>query len=308
LAQALRERGAEVAFVSQAGPGDCISVIEANGFAVSPPLAELPAGSDVAIVDHYDLDQAWESAAAKGGAAVVAIDDLANRRHNCKVLLDQNITATQPGRYDGLVPEDCTLLLGPQYALLRPEFTRAPRRERTGEVRRIAISFGGFDDANATAMAIRAILHSRLGNVTVDVVLDDAAPHAREVRALCSEKASLHYRGAVANMAALLADADMAIGACGISQWERAYLGVPTLLVTVADNQLPAAQRCAEAGVASHAGQIENLTDAKLARSIEALVSDRSRLQQYSRASLQLMGDGNGAAVVADSVLSMENR
>jgi len=263
------------------------------------------ARAEIAIVDHYGLDAEWERTIENGGAAVVAIDDLANRMHSCAVLLDQNITATIPGRYDRLVSNGCKLLLGPKYALLRTEFHRAERRERLGSVHRVAVSFGGFDHANATSLTIRAILQSSLRDEAIDVVLDQDAPHAAEVRQLCAGKDNLHYRGKVNDMAALLSQADLAIGACGVSQWERAYLGVPVILVTLADNQLPAAQRCAELGVAEHAGRVEDVSVSSLAQCIDALVFDKARLQHYSQTSLQLMGDGCGTAVVADCVLSL---
>lgn len=305
LAEQLRARGAEVTFVARSGPGDCIALIESAGFGVLPPSPDSMARAEIAIVDHYGLDAEWERTIENGGAAVVAIDDLANRMHSCAVLLDQNITATIPGRYDRLVSNGCKLLLGPKYALLRTEFHRAERRERLGSVHRVAVSFGGFDHANATSLTIRAILQSSLRDEAIDVVLDQDAPHAAEVRQLCAGKDNLHYRGKVNDMAALLSQADLAIGACGVSQWERAYLGVPVILVTLADNQLPAAQRCAELGVAEHAGRVEDVSVSSLAQCIDALVFDKARLQHYSQTSLQLMGDGCGTAVVADCVLSL---
>ena len=235
-------------------------------------------GVDAAIVDHYDLGAEWERAIARLGLPVAVIDDLADRPHDCALLLDQNITAMIPGRYDALVPPGCKLLLGPAYALLRPEFDAAKRRERSGGVKRIAVSFGGFDSPNATAVAIEALGRSSLRGVSTDVVLDPRAPHAAQVRQMCSVSDGFASRGR-SKIWRHCWRRPTSLGVCGVSQWERTYLGIPT----ACDDRAESTSRCAyvaQTGIAAHAGAIEDLTPAKLAGTIDAIAGDETLLRE----------------------------
>lgn len=107
---------------------------------------------DRLIIDHYAIDEVWEKHLRPYTKEIFVIDDLANRRHDCDVLLDQNFYRHMQHRYDGLVPTTCRLLLGPQYALLREEFyrVRETMRVRDGSLRRILVFYGGSDLTSET--------------------------------------------------------------------------------------------------------------------------------------------------------------
>ena len=138
---------------------------------------------DCLIVDHYALDARWERALRPHVRAIMAIDDLADRDHDCDLLLDQNFFLEPGPRYARRLPRAAGALLGPRFALLRPEFaaTREQQRERDGVLRRLFVSFGSFDPTNLTSRALRAIAAAGLDELAVDVVIGRDNPHRAEV-------------------------------------------------------------------------------------------------------------------------------
>ena len=169
------------------------------------------------IVDHYALDLRWESILRPRVGKIMVIDDLADRPHDCELLLDQNLYQDMETRYDPLVPATCAKLLGPKYALLRPEFAQARKnlRQRDGQVMRILVFFGGVDPTNETAKAIHALASIADRQFAVDVVVGSGNPHKQQIENLCAEHEGFHYHCQVDNMAELMAAADLAIGAGG---------------------------------------------------------------------------------------------
>lgn len=210
---------------------------------------------DWVVVDHYALDRRWEQAAVPPGLPCLVIDDLADRQHHADVLLDPNL-GRRTTDYDTLLPATCRRLVGPSFALLRPEFAaRRPeslRRRGEGNLRRILVALGGIDRENVTARVLDALAAAGLPQgVEVSVVLGAAAPWKAEIARHCADlpfPAELHV--AVTDMAAMMVAADLAIGAGGSSSWERCCLGLPTLLVVLADNQRTASAALCAAGAA----------------------------------------------------------
>lgn len=208
---------------------------------------------DWLIVDHYALDARWESAMRAHVGRLLAIDDLADRDHDCDVLLDQNFFIEAMARYQDRVPAGAELLLGPRYALLRDEFGEARQRlrERDGTVRRVLVCFGGFDGAQQTVRALEAIEAARLENVAVDVVIGTRHPQRSDIEAWCARHPESTLHVAIDAMAGLMSQADLAIGASGVMNWERACLRLPSIIASVADNQHPVAR-----DLAAHCGCI----------------------------------------------------
>ena len=271
LAQVLQERGAQVEFKDESG-------IEAV---------------DWLVVDQYSLDAAWESRMRQKAAKILVIDDLADRRHDCDVLLDQNWFPDAERRYAGRVPARCRMLLGPRYALLRPEFSRAEKRQRDGKVRRVLVSMGGMDPGNETSNAIR-LLKGR--GVAVDVAVGAVNPHREEIAHLCAQAGfELHLQPS--NMAQLMEAADLAIGAGGTTTWERCCLGLPALQLAIAPNQEAHTRALADAGLVTYAGR--SLTEHSL---LQAL-GNSEMLKEQSRRVAELV-DGLGASRVAAALLA----
>jgi UDP-2,4-diacetamido-2,4,6-trideoxy-beta-L-altropyranose hydrolase len=326
LADALRERGAQCRFVCREHPGHLIENIRQRGFEVRtlPHRAGwCPTGTDSAhaawvgadwetdaqetelgagktapdwlIVDHYALDARWERALRPHVGRIMVIDDLADRPHDCDLLLDQNLQA-RPDRYRGLIPETCQRLLGPRYALLRPQFLEARKslRERDGQVRRILVAFGGVDAQGATLLALEAIARLDRPDIAVDVVITSACPHRQEIEARCGKLPNVRLHVDVENMAGLMAAADLAIGAGGSMTWERCCLGLPSLAISIAENQRSIAEACARLGTLTHIGTLSEVDVSCLAEQISILLRSPARLIDMSRSAMELV-DGHGS-------------
>lgn len=261
---------------------------------------------DLLIVDHYGLERAWEAGMRPHVQRILVIDDLADRDHDCDLLLDQDaLIESDSSRYSTLVPVHCHILRGPRYALLRPEFSEMRKilASRPSFVGRLLVFFGGSDLPNETAKAIQALLLLSKQGIRVDVVIGEANKHRQEISYLCEQlsNATLHVQ--VQNMAELMAIADVAIGAGGSTVWERCCMGLPSLVTAIADNQEEVTATLAKLGVIDRlqAGVKSSVDD--YVRGIESMLVDVEGRRRQSEQCLTLV-DGEGAARVAMAIVS----
>lgn len=317
LADALRNAGHTAFFVCRRLPGDMQDVIKSNGFSadmleaadVSGDRVETAAwlsrsgGADWLVVDHYGLDEAWETPMRAWCRRILVIDDLANRRHDCDILLDQNLRDDNP--YQMLVPQQARQLMGPRFALLRREFLMAREglSRRDGVVRRILVFFGGGDFNGETLKALDALAGLDPRGITVDVIVGASNPNQAQIAAKCVE-ANLNYHCQVSDMAQFLSRADLALGAGGVSSWERLALGVPALVVAVADNQVENMRQLEKHGVALALGRAEEVTPQRIAAALEATLSAPEALRAMSEKALTLVDAQGAARVVAEMLVS----
>lgn len=256
-----------------------------------------PQGCDLLIVDHYERDAKFETACRPWAQRIMVIDDLANRRHDCDLLLDQT-----PGRreddYRPLVPTECDLLLGSRFALLRPQFAAAraqalERQRESQNMQRVLVSLGASDPRNITRIVLEGIAQTGI-DIAVDVVTGAASPHGEGLRDTANSMAqTVEFHAQVTDMASLMMRADLVIGAAGTSSWERCCLGLPSLVVIVADNQNLTAEELASAGAARLLGRSDALTPAAVARAVSDLAKDSSDLRGMGERAAQLC-DGRG--------------
>lgn len=255
-----------------------------------------PTGCDLLVVDHYGLDRRYESAARDFARRILVIDDLADRDHDCDTLMDAT-AGRNASDYAAHVPTHADLLLGPAYAPLRPEFAtaRAQRMTHPRDYRRMLINFGGTDPDDATGTVLTALSEMRLpDDLHIDVVLGHGARHAVSVTArisALSDHFQLHLD--TPDMVSLLAAADIAIGAGGVSALERCCLGLPSILIVIADNQRLVAASLAQAGAAYIARDGKDA-----ARQAIALLEDRPAQRTMAAIAASLC-DGRGAARIA---------
>ena len=248
---------------------------------------------DWLVVDHYALDIRWENVLRGSAKKIMVIDDIADRQHDCDVLLDQNFYADVQLRYQGKVPEHCQLLLGPRYALLRDEFRimREQVKPRTGQVKRILVFFGGVDADNYTGLAIKALAELAVNALHVDVVIGAQHPCRQEIEAACAGQGYVcHVQ--TSRMAELMAVADLAIGAGGSATWERCCLGLPALAICTADNQQRQIADAAQEGLLYAPSIVADWVVAIKRHAIALLENDHLRWH-LSRRAMQAV-DGRG--------------
>lgn len=300
LAQRLRkEQNAKVIFIMRKLLGNLIDVVRKQSFAVLvlPPAGqdyklngyglwltvpmEVDAqqtikvlqhylqehGCDVVdrlIVDSYALNEQWELMLRPYCREIMVIDDLANRRHDCDILLDQNFYLNKDVRYAGLVPEHCKMLLGPEHALLREEFYEAKKhlRKRDGNIKNILVFYGGSDLTNETEKAIEALvqLHDEGYSFTADIITGVSNFRRKKIEKICSKYNFFHYYCQVSNMAEFMNKADLMLGAGGSTTWERLYMELPALVTAVAENQIQGCRDCSQAGLIDYLGESEKVT------------------------------------------------
>lgn len=212
---------------------------------------------------------------------ILVIDDLANRSHDCDLLFDQNLQ--EAGRYRGLIPDSCTSLIGPKYALLRPQFAAARQglRPHDGQVKRLLVFCGGTDAGGETLKALEALRLLGQPQLTIDCVIGMANPHHAAIEAACRTlpNASLHRQ--VEDMAALMLAADLFIGAGGSISWERCCLGLPGLVVATADNQMELSMALDKVGAQRFWGRAVMVSISDLADQVIAMLEDQKMRRKW---------------------------
>jgi UDP-2,4-diacetamido-2,4,6-trideoxy-beta-L-altropyranose hydrolase len=326
LAGALKERGAQIRFISRHLPEHLKNMLAAKGHEFlllnssssvaeaiaddikhanwlgtsqhSDAKASIQALSDQVwkwlIIDHYALDARWESSLRKTAQNIMVIDDIADRQHDCDVLLDQNYYADMESRYVGKVPNHCKLLLGPRYALLRDEFRQLHKqaKPRSGPVKHLLVFFGGVDADNYTGLVVEVLSGIAIPGLHVDVVIGATHPNLLQIKAACGRhKFICHVQ--TDKMAELMASADLAIGAGGSASWERCCLGLPAVLVALADNQIDIARELGLFGACAYVGSSAEANMEILRHVIIDLVSKDDQLNRLSVKAFSLV-DGLG--------------
>jgi UDP-2,4-diacetamido-2,4,6-trideoxy-beta-L-altropyranose hydrolase len=273
LADALRECGAQSTFICRPLAGHLLDLIQHRGYtakslapaddAFTPSLDRFHAkwlgtdwASDAAqtqqalgdqvvdliVVDHYALDRRWEQTMRPHTRRIMAIDDLADRPHDCELLLDQNL-GRQAQDYDGLVSRHTQMLIGPAYALLRAEFPQwrkySLQRRAHPQLKNLLITMGGVDQSNSTAQVLGALTHCELpSDLNITVVMGPTAPWLAQVQAQAAAMpCPTQVLAGVSNMAQIMAESDLCIGAAGSTSWERCCVGLPAIQLVLASNQ-----------------------------------------------------------------------
>lgn len=307
LAQVLQKSGYKVIFICREYPGHLIETIKAQGFVVKVlPFHDKKVyqeqkfsndygkwlwltqeqdvhdilgcdsfvGQNCLIIDHYGLDAQAEMKLRAVFEKIMVIDDLANRRHDCDILLDQNFYLDFALRYQNLCPTHCIQLLGPQYALIRPEFLEARNRRQTfAKLKNIVVYMGGADPKNITEAIVLELLKLKdAGSYHIDVVVGVVNPYKERISALCQAHSFLHYHDHPVYYLDLLIQADLAIAAGGASSYERCIIGLPSIVFSIAENQDKICSDLASWGAQMHLKDllelgvtVQGLTEEKLA-------------------------------------------
>lgn len=321
LAQAWQDAGGVVSFVMNRESPGLEARLSSEGMEVVY-LSALPGSDDDAmqtinigiqrkakwiVIDGYQFRVGYQRVIKDGGFFVLFIDDYGHADYqHADMILNQNIYASEkayPKR------ESYTrLLLGTRYALLRREFWcwKKWKREIPEVARKVLVTLGGSDPENVTTKAVQALREGDVNHMEVAIVIGPANPHFEVIKnGLSHASFGCHLLSSVADMSELMAWADVAVSAGGSTCWELAYMGLPTLILVLAENQGPIAEGLEKAGIGMNLGWHE---DVETDRIVQALKWIRSKKE--TRAGMSQRGrsmiDGMGAMRVCDCLLKKE--
>ncbi len=245
------------------------------------------------VLDGYRFDAAFQERIKATGQRLLAIDDYGHAvAYAADLILNQNLSA-RPDLYPGR-REGSRLLLGTRYVLLGHAFRARRPRVRTGPANRVLVTLGGVDPHNVTEMILRAIARMKRTEVHVRAVVGPGNPHAERLETAFAEARNrIELVQNPPDLAELMEWADLAIAASGTTAWELAYLGVPSLLLSTADNQRDVAASLAREGAAQDLGTHVELTEARVAHALEVLLDSPEEREAMSRRARKLV-DGQG--------------
>jgi UDP-2,4-diacetamido-2,4,6-trideoxy-beta-L-altropyranose hydrolase len=340
LADILKERGVDSWFISHDRPGNLLSSIKDRGHRVyvladdscssqfepdgkptahahwlgcawQDDLRQTKSAIEVLmpdwlIVDHYALDLRWEQPLRGYCSKLMVIDDLADRPHSADLLVDQTF-GRAPEDYRQWVPRDCEVLTGAKYALLRPEFIKLRQysllRREKGRLKHLLIAMGGIDKDNITGEVLDTLNQCSIlpENCRITVIMGANSPWTSSVLQQAAVLPwSIDVKVNVPDIASIMADCDFSIGAAGATSWERCCLGLPTIMIVVAENQRTLAQSLEKAGAAlviHEAKRIRTLLPSLLAR----LLGDLSLMYEMGRSAADIT-DGNGTQAIVKAM------
>lgn len=337
LAEELKDRGHEVIFISRELRGHLCDLINQRGYQVYclPSQNKIINNCDTKhaqwletsweidaqqtieiidkyikcvdwlIIDHYALDHKWESRLKNYSKRIMVIDDLADRKHMCDILLDQNYYLNLENRYENLVSLQCKRLLGPTYALLRNEFIdlrKELNNKVDNDIRNILVFFGGSDPTNETLKTLYALNILDCNNINIDVVVGVSNPHKDKIRDYCSHFPNINFHCGIDYMASLMVQADLAICAGGTTTWERYCMGLPAILISVAYNQIEICQALSRLGIDYYLGESEEVNGKDIINAFYKFQSGDINLQNSSIKALEIV-DGLGKYRVINELL-----
>lgn len=320
LAQAWRSAGGRAVFIMAADAPVIESRLQSEGFMVEHISAEPGGaedarktcdiaglnGADIIVVDGYHFNSEYQALIKASGKCLLFVDDYGHAdRYFADLVLNQNIYADE-GLYWAREPYT-RLLLGSPFVLLRREFWpwRGWGRTVLPKACRVLITLGGSDPDNVTLKVIES-LHSLVAEgLEAVAVVGGSNCHCDEIRLAC-ESSPIHLRLVqnASNMPELMAWADVAISSAGTTSWELAFMGLPSLSIVLADNQVRVAEKLSEAGVSTNLGWHDRLSAEALGDALAALLCDPLRRSSMAVAGRQMV-DGLGPLRVVSSILEM---
>jgi len=313
LAQAVTARGCHASFLTaRSNASLLVNQIESQGIAVWHLTAEPGSAQDAKetiecanregstwlVVDGYSFDCSYQGALKQAGLHVLFIDDHGNAdRYTADLVLNQNLHATE-SMYP-LRDAKTRLLLGAGYALLRQEFWqwRGWQRKIEDVGRKILITMGGSDPQNVSLTALRAVQELNLPEIEVRVMVGSGNLNQRSLEEQSLKGGTVKVER-TPKVAEVMMWADLAISAAGSTCWETCFLGLPTVVMALADNQIPIAAALHAQGISVNAGKSQE----SIRERVRGLMSDRPQRKMMSERGKALI-DGQGAFRVTDVLL-----
>lgn len=338
LANSFERLGWSCLFLCRARPGSLGEHIQANGHQVewlpaAPPAIQPPEGTRteysswlggewrtdalqttemiagmhprLLVVDHYAIDAKWESIIRLRGAPLLVVDDLADRPHDCDFLLDQNL-GRRESEYASLLPSESVRMLGPEFALLRPQFAEfraeSISRRKFPRLDKLIVSLGGVDYNNVTGRVLDALRDTGVSRkCAISVVMGEQSRWIADIQGKAARwNGEIEVLAGVRDMARLMTDCDLAIGAGGSTSWERCALGLPSIVIPIAPNQEGIASALENAGAAVKIPL--SALESALSETIERLCRSPGILANMGHASAEIT-DGQGTSRVVSILM-----
>jgi len=260
---------------------------------------------DMIVIDHYSIDSTWENIVKNAISLPIAvIDDLANRKHTCDLLIDQNYWPKLNSRYDDLVSGHCSRLLGPKYSLLRDEFVslrESKAQKPSDELKTILVNFGGVGNMQVWKIFLPALVKYnkfKFHVITGKLPSEDLA----YCKNIVKQFKHIFLEEQTDQMSSLMKVSDFALGACGSTVWERFCLGLNSALIDVADNQKDLVHYLHEKDLVDYLGSLNTITVGSICDYLEQLSIESIKCQARTVNIMNLV-DGMGAARVAKNIM-----
>tara|TARA_A100001015_G_scaffold133674_1_gene148327 strand:- start:2406 stop:3956 length:1551 start_codon:yes stop_codon:yes gene_type:complete len=332
LARALKKKGCEVLFISRDHNGNISKNLSDEGYEV----LLLPASQDIIkdesnyldwlevsqkidaddtvcaikskkvdllIVDHYALDKEWEDAVQPYVDKLMVIDDLANRKHSCDILLDQNFSNDAQYRYKNLIDNKCVTFFGPEYALLNSAYTNYKERKNYSKMNnRVLIFMGGSDNENITLKLLNIFKKNKFLDIEIDIVLGINYSNKDKLIDEANSREFTNIYASKPHLADLMARADIAIGAGGVTTWERMSMGLPSIVISVAENQEHICKELSEADLITYIGKSQDFNKKIVSSTLSNILKDTKHLNNQSIKCKSLV-DGLGTNRIVEYLL-----
>jgi UDP-2,4-diacetamido-2,4,6-trideoxy-beta-L-altropyranose hydrolase len=325
LAETLREEGYTIWFASRNHAGNLLEKIKLENFPLiqlPPPTLPITSDSsqwlgesvetdiqqtfgtdfyDLVIIDHYSIDESWEKLARKHTKSIIVIDDLANRKHDCDLLIDQSYFPNFQKRYTHLVNLGATQLLGPDYALIHPRFKKMRDISTYEDKNRLVVTFGGTDPTHETMKVLGALseIYSLFSEILV--IVGAGNPQSILIKEATNKIPNAQYIFNTPKIPELFASSKLAIMAGGTMTWERACLGIPAIVISVAENQREMAEILGLNNYQIYLGSSQDVSQQDIISVLKETIADNTKLEQLRIQSLSLV-DGLGLQRITTSI------
>ena len=331
LAQELKNNFDKIIFLTRKNSDDFTGTIMKNGFKVfliptskttkpSKNTYELNSDSDIIknlittysenknflLIDHYDIASDFELSLKNTFEKIFVIDDLANRKHNCDLLIDQNYYRDLNHRYKKLVPSDTITLLGPKYAIIKAEFKNTDKKtiKKNTQIKKILVSFGGSDPTNECKKALDALYSIENSQFEIIVVAGIYNHKFQQLKKLYEKYPNIKIYRHVNDLSRLMLDSDLCIGAGGTTTSERLCIGLPSIVTIVSDDQKESIEFLSDMGHVINLGLAKNVTTKTYVQTLQKLNSDLIYNMSLNN---QKLVDGNGSERIKKQIIELIN-
>ena len=319
LAQELKNNFDKIIFLTQKDSGNFIGTIMKNEFEVifipttnNDPniiknlLTAYSENKNFLLIDHYDIDTNFESSLKNIFERIFVIDDLANRKHDCDLLIDQNYYRDLNQRYEKLIQNGTIALLGPKYAIIRPEFRTINKKaiKKNSQIKKILVSFGGSDPTNECKKVLDALCSIENSKFEIVVVAGIYNHKFEQLKKLYEKYSNIKIYRHVDDLSRLMLNSDLFIGAGGTTTWERFYMGLPSIVTIISDDQKESIEFLSDMGHIINLGLAKNVTSKTY---VQTLQKPNSDLIYNMSLHNQKLVDGNGSNRIKKQIIELIN-